>query len=70
MEGTNESETNSGKEISDLERNNSIINALKIKQTANSLFGGKEIALPNNLFNSEDTTIKMSKSNDWFHLYR
>ena len=48
----------------------SAIVALKSKIDGPVLRSGKRMDLPVNLFNSEDTIVKLSKSNESFHLYK
>ena len=46
------------------------VSALKSKYDAPFLRSGKMMDMPLNMFNSEDTVVKLSKSNNSFHLYK
>ena len=47
----------------------SLIEFMKSKTNAPFLPSGQQFQMPNNLFNSEDTKIKLEKSDKSFHLY-
>ena len=49
---------------------NPIIAALKSNNNSPILPNGQQFQMPNNIFNSEDRTIKFEKSDSSFHLYR